>query len=58
MEAVRESRPETPLRVWIDNRNRIVSFHEEKGCRLLEFTNPDLFWNCVQQYTGQQYRYQ
>ena len=25
------------FRVWVDTHRRIVSFHEEKGCKLLEF---------------------
>lgn len=45
-------------RIWIDNENRIVSFHEVEGCALMEFRNRDLFISCVEQYTGQQYRYQ
>ena len=50
--------PSPPLRVWVDNRRRIVSFHEEEGCCLMEFRSWDLFWTCLDQYTGQQYRYQ
>ena len=49
---------EPTLQVWVDNVRKIVSFHEEEGCRLLEFRNRELFWSCVDQYTGQQYRYQ
>ena len=45
-------------RVWVDTRRRIVSFHEEEGCQLLEFRNRELFLSCVDQYTGMQYRYQ
>ena len=45
-------------RIWVDNRNRIVSFHEVKNCCLLEFRSRDMFYRCVDQYTGQQYRYQ
>ena len=45
-------------RVWVDNRRRIVSFHEEEGCKLLEFRSRDLFLSCMEQYTGKQYRYQ
>ncbi len=45
-------------RVWVDTRRRIVSFHEEEGSRLLEFRNRDMFFNCIEQYTGKQYRYQ
>lgn len=45
-------------RVWVDTRRRIVSFHEEEGCQLLEFRNREMFLNCVDQYTGMQYRYQ
>lgn len=45
-------------RVWVDNHRRIVSFHEEEGCQLIEFRSRELFWSCVEQYTGRQYRYQ
>ena len=45
-------------RVWVDTRRRIVSFHEEEGCQLLEFHNREMFLHCVDQYTGVQYRYQ
>ena len=45
-------------RVWVDTRRRIVSFHEEEDCKLLEFRNRDLFSSCIEQYTGMQYRYQ
>ncbi len=45
-------------RVWVDTRRRIVSFHEEEGSRLLEFRNRDMFFSCIEQYTGKQYRYQ
>ena len=45
-------------RVWVDTDRRIVSFHEEEGCQLLEFHSREMFLNCVDQYTGKQYRYQ
>ena len=45
-------------RMWIDNAERIVSFHEVEGCRMLEFRNKDLFQNCIDQYMVRQYRYQ
>lgn len=45
-------------RVWVDTRRRIVSFHEEEGCQLLEFRSRELFLSCVDQYTCKQYRYQ
>ena len=45
-------------RVWVDTRRRIVSFHEEEDCKLLEFRSRDLFFSCIEQYTGMQYRYQ
>lgn len=45
-------------RVWVDTSRRIVSFHEEEGCQLLEFRSRELFLSCVDQYTGMQYRYQ
>ena len=43
---------ETVWRIWV------VSFHEEEGCQLLEFRSREMFLNCVDQYTGMQYRYQ
>ncbi len=45
-------------RVWVDTRRRIISFHEEEGCQLLEFRSHEMFLNCVDQYSGKQYRYQ
>lgn len=45
-------------RVWVDTRRRIVSFHEEEDSQLLEFRNRELFFSCIEQYTGMQYRYQ
>ena len=45
-------------RVWVDTTRRIVSFHEEEGCKLLEFRSREMFLSCVDQYTGMQYRYQ
>jgi hypothetical protein len=45
-------------RIWVDTKRRIVSFHEEEGCQMLEFRNHELFLSCVDQYTGRQYRYQ
>ena len=39
-------------RVWVDTSRRIVSFHEEEGCKLLEFRSRELFLSCVDQYTG------
>jgi len=45
-------------RVWVDTRRRIVSFHEEEGSRMLEFRSRDMFFRCIEQYTGKQYRYQ
>ena len=49
---------ESLFRVWVDTNRRIVSFHEEEGCQLLEFRSRELFLSCVDQYTLQQYRYQ
>ena len=53
-----EKTPELLWRVWIDTRRRVVSFHEQKDACLLEFRSQDLFWSCVNQYAGLQYRYQ
>ena len=48
----------TLWRMWVDTKRRIVSFHEEEGCELLEFRRHELFLNCVDQYAGRQFRYQ
>lgn len=53
-----EKKTETLWRVWVDTDQRIVSFHEEEGYELLEFRSREMFFNCVDQYTGKQYRYQ
>ena len=45
-------------RVWVDTRRRIVSFHEEEGCQLLEFRSREMFIHCVDEYAKKQYRYQ
>ena len=60
MDKVKESaaNPETLWRVWIDTQQRVVSFHEQENACLLEFSSQELFWNCVNQYAGLQYRYQ
>ena len=43
-------------RIWVDTKRRIVSFHEEEGCELLEFRSHEMFLNCVDQYSCKQYR--
>ena len=45
-------------RIWVDTNRRIVSFHEEEGCQLLEFRSHEMFLSGVDQYSGKQYRYQ
>ena len=54
----KQSTNEIMWRVWIDTDRRIVSFHEEEGCQMLEFRSREMFLSCVDQYTSQQYRYQ
>ena len=49
---------ESLFRLWVDTERRIVSFHEEEGCQMLEFRSREMFMNCVEQYSTQQYRYQ
>ena len=49
---------ENMWRIWVDTKRRIVSFHEEEGCQMLEFRSHDMFLSCVDQYSGKQYRYQ
>lgn len=48
----------TLWRMWVDTKRRIVSFHEEKDCQLLEFRSHEMFLSCVDQYACKQYRYQ
>lgn len=45
-------------RLWVSNKERIVSFHAEEGYQLLEFCTRELFLKCVDQYMELQYRYQ
>jgi len=47
-----------PFRVWIDSKNRIVSFHEVEGGQMLEFADREMFLSCVDQYVNMHYRYQ
>ena len=58
MEQIQQAAKQPLWRVWVDNQKRIVSFHEEEDCKLLEFRNRDMFFSCIEQYTGKQYRYQ
>ena len=45
-------------RIWVDTKNRIVSFHEAEGCQLMEFHNREMFLSYIDGFTGRQYRYQ
>lgn len=45
-------------RIWVDSKNRVISFHEKEGSRLMEFQNHDLFLSCVDDYCNRLYRYQ
>ena len=45
-------------RIWVDTRQRIVSFHAIDNAQLLEFHDQTMFLRCVDEYTRQQYRYQ
>ncbi len=45
-------------RIWVDTENRVVSFHEKPGSRLLEFRSRESFLRCVDQYMDLRYRYQ
>ena len=57
MEVIARKEPRR-WRIWVDTERRIVSFHEEKGCQMLEFHCREMFMNCVDQYTCRQFRYQ
>ena len=45
-------------RIWVDPKNRIISFHEAEGYQLMEFRSRDMFLTCVDEFSGKQYRYQ
>lgn len=45
-------------KIWVDTKQRIVSFHPVEGFDLLEFRDQALFFHCVDTYTSQRYRYQ
>ena len=45
-------------RVWVNTRERVVSFHAAPGFQLLEFCSYELFLSCIDGYTAQRYRYQ
>ena len=45
-------------RVWIDTKNRIVSFHEADGCQLMEFQSHELYVSYITGFMGKNYRYQ
>ena len=45
-------------RVWVDSKNRVISFHEVEGFHPMEFQSHEMFLSCVDEYTGQHYRYQ
>ena len=45
-------------RIWVDTRQRIVSFHPEQGFEMLEFRDQEMCLRCVDEYTQNQYRYQ
>ena len=40
----------TLWRMWVDTKRRIVSFHEEKDCQLLELRSQEMFLSCVFQF--------
>jgi len=59
MDLSREKKPEDQVwRIWVDTRQRLVSFHEVPGFQLLEFHSCELFQSCIDGYTAQRYRYQ
>ena len=45
-------------RIWVDTKNRIVSFHEAEGCQMMEFRSHEMFLSYVDEFTGRHYRYQ
>ena len=53
-----EQRMEALWRIWVDTKNRIVSFHEAEGCQLMEFRSWEMFIHCVDEYAKKRYRYQ
>ena len=53
-----EQSMDTMWRIWVDTKNRIVSFHEAEGCQVMEFRSHEMFLSYVDQFTGKHYRYQ
>ena len=49
---------ETVWRIWVNAGERVVSFHEELGFKMLEFRSWEYFQAAIDQYTKQRYRYQ
>jgi hypothetical protein len=45
-------------RIWVDTRQKIISFHEAEGAELMEFRSYELFLSCLDAYAAQFYRYQ
>lgn len=45
-------------RIWVDTKQRVVSFHREEGFEMLEFRSWEYFQAAIDQYTRQRYRYQ
>lgn len=45
-------------RLWVNNQQRIVSFHAVEGFEMLEFQSHEMFMSCVDSYVCQWYRYQ
>ena len=53
-----ENDTERLWRVWVDTRNRIVSFHEVPDYRLMEFRDRELYLRYLTGFEGKNYRYQ
>ena len=44
-------------RVWVDERNRVVSFRETADSRMMEFASREEFLQRVDGFTARNYRY-
>ena len=45
-------------KIWVDNKQRIVSFHEVEGFLLFEFHDEDFYLDFLEQYSKGDYRFQ
>ena len=45
-------------KIWIDNEEKIVSFHEVEGYECIEFQNERFFISLIEEYAKRKYQFQ